>query len=368
MTPEEDIRHMAHALRMAQRGLGQTWPNPAVGCVIVKQGRILGRGTTAPEGRPHAEPQALAQAGEAARGATAYVTLEPCAHHGKTGPCAEALIKAGVARVVSALTDPDPRVSGGGLQRLRDAGIAVTTGVLEAEARAAQRGFLTRIQHGRPMLTLKLALTLDGRIATASGESRWITGPQSRARVHLMRATHDAVLVGAGTARADDPELTVRDLGVLRQPLRLIAARDLDLPARGRLAASIPQGPLWLLHGPDAPQDRRDLWLGLGAKLVEVPLHKGHLDVAAMMRILGDKGLTRVFCEGGGQFASALLQARMVDHLHVFSAGMVIGADGRAGLGTLGLTALADAQRFQFKGISQTGADLWHAWEIPFQE
>ncbi|MFN3293016.1 MAG: bifunctional diaminohydroxyphosphoribosylaminopyrimidine deaminase/5-amino-6-(5-phosphoribosylamino)uracil reductase RibD, partial [Gemmobacter sp.] len=209
---------MAHALALARRGLGRVWPNPSVACVIVQGGRVVGRGVTAPGGRPHAEPQALAQAGAAARGATAYVTLEPCAHHGRTPPCAAALVAAGVARVVSALQDPDPRVSGGGHGMLRAAGIAVTTGVLAAEAAALQRGFLTRVTQGRPMVTLKLALSLDGRIATATGESRWITAAPARARVHLMRACHDAVLVAGGTARADDPELTVRGLGVAHQP------------------------------------------------------------------------------------------------------------------------------------------------------
>lgn len=176
----EDRRHMAHALALARRGLGRVWPNPAVGCVIVRDGVVVGRGVTAPGGRPHAEPQALAMAGAAARGATAYVTLEPCAHHGKTGPCANALVAAGVARVVTALEDPDPRVSGGGHAILRAAGIVVATGVMEAEARALQQGFLSRVTLGRPMLTLKLALSVDGRIATASGESRWITGPEAR--------------------------------------------------------------------------------------------------------------------------------------------------------------------------------------------
>lgn len=364
---QDDQRHMAHALRLARRGLGQTWPNPSVGCVIVKEGRVIGRGHTAPGGRPHAEPQALSQAGGAAHGATAYVTLEPCAHHGKTGPCAEALIKAGVSRVVSALTDPDPRVSGGGHTMLRAAGIEVTTGVLAPEAYALQRGFLTRITRGRPMLTLKLALTLDGRIATASGESRWITGPEARARVHLMRSTHDAVLVGAGTARVDDPELTVRGIGITHQPLRIIVARTLDLPSTGRLAASISQGPLWLIHGPSAPQGNREIWQDLGATLIESPEVDGQIDPSAMMAILAEKGLTRIFCEGGGQFAAGLLQAQLVDHLEVFGAGLLIGADGRPGLGALGLDSLAKAPRFTLKSLTQVGADTWQSWEIPFE-
>lgn len=365
MQSEQDLRHMAHALAMAARGLGRTWPNPSVGCVIVKDGRVIGRGTTAPGGRPHAEPQALAQAGAQARGATAYVTLEPCSHHGKTGPCAEALIAAGISRLVCALEDPDPRVSGRGFAMLEAAGIAVTRGVMAAQAAELQAGFLSRITRGRPLLTLKLALTLDGRIATESGESRWITGPQARARVHLMRASHDAVLVGAGTARADDPELTLRLGGFAHQPVRIVAAAGLDLPREGRMAASIAAGPFWLLHGPEAPAEARDYWSGQGARLIAVPLGpKGALDAAAMLSRLGDEGLTRVFCEGGGQLAAGLMRARLADRVEIFSAGRMIGGDGRAGLGAFGLRALADAPQYELQASQSVGADLWHSWRL----
>ena len=359
----DDLRHMAHALALSRRGLGRVWPNPSVGCVIVRDGLVVGRGVTAPGGRPHAEPQALAMAGAAARGATAYVTLEPCAHHGKTGPCANALVAAGVARVVSALADPDPRVSGGGHAILRAAGIAVTVGVMAAEAQAVQQGFLSRITRGQPMLTLKLALSADGRIATASGESRWITGPQARARVHLMRATHDAVLVGGGTARADDPELTVRDLGVAHQPVRIIAAAALDLPRGGRLEASVTAGPLWLVHGAQAPAEARAYWTARGARLLDCAETAAGLDPAALMALLGAEGLTRVFCEGGGQFAAALVQAGCVDRLEVFGAGLLLGADGRAGLGALGPGALADMPRFRLASAQVVGGDIWQSWE-----
>lgn len=360
---DDDRRHMAHALALGRRGLGRVWPNPSVGCVIVRDGVVVGRGFTADGGRPHAERRALAQAGDLARGATAYVTLEPCAHHGQTSPCAEALVAAGVTRVVSALIDPDPRVAGGGLEILRAAGVCVTSGVMEAEARAYQQGFLNRITLGRPMLTLKLALTVDGRIATASGESRWITGPEARARVHLMRATHDAVLVGGGTARADDPELTVRDLGVTRQPLRLIAARSLDLPREGRLAASVPQAPLWLLHGASADAGARAFWQGRGARLIEIPEGPEGLDTAALMQQLGAEGLTRVLCEGGGRFAASLVQARVVDRLEVFGAGLLLGADGRAGLGPLALDQLTAAPRFALRSTQRIGGDCWQSWD-----
>ncbi|MCV2864459.1 bifunctional diaminohydroxyphosphoribosylaminopyrimidine deaminase/5-amino-6-(5-phosphoribosylamino)uracil reductase RibD [Defluviimonas sp. WL0075] len=362
MSAEADQRFMALAIALGARGLGRVWPNPAVGCVIVSGGRIVGRGWTQDGGRPHAETQALAQAGAAARGATAYVSLEPCAHHGKTPPCAEALVKAGVARVVSAITDPDPRVAGRGHQILRGAGIPVTTGVLARDAEAAQTGFLSRVRDGRPMVTLKLATSFDGRIATASGESRWITGPEARRMVHAMRATHDAVMVGGGTARADDPALTVRGLGVTRQPVRVVCARLLDLPTGGTLAHSVTRAPLWLLHGPAAPKAARDIWTRLGARLIEVAEEDGALSPNALLRVLGAEGLTRVFCEGGGQFAAALLRAGLVDEIRHFSAGLALGADGRPALGTLALDALAGAPRFRLRDQCVVGADTVTHW------
>lgn len=364
MSEGRDARFMALALGLAARGLGRVWPNPAVGCVIERDGRILGRGWTQPGGRPHAETVALGQAGAAARGATVHVTLEPCAHHGQTPPCAGALIDAGVARVVSALEDPDPRVAGRGHAALRAAGVEVTTGVLAAEAARLQAGFLSRIRLGRPMVTLKLATSLDGRIATAAGESRWITGPAARARVHLMRARHDAVLVGGGTARADDPALTVRGLGIPWQPLRVVAARTLDLP-EGRLAREIAAAPLWLLHDPAAtPPARAAFWQAAGARLLPVPTGAGGaLDPAAMLATLGAEGVTRVLCEGGGRLAAALLAAGLVDRLAVFAAGLALGAEGRPAIGPLGLEALAAAPRFRLAGVEAVGPDILSHWE-----
>lgn len=357
-----DRRFMSLALGLARRGLGNVWPNPAVGCVIVREGLIVGRGWTQPGGRPHAEVRALAQAGAAARGAVVYVTLEPCAHHGKTPPCSEALIAAGVARVVSAMEDPDPRVSGGGHEKLRAAGIAVETGCLEAEARALQAGFLSRITRNRPWLALKLASSFDGRIATATGESQWITGPEARARVHAMRAEFDAVMVGGGTARADDPLLTVRNFTPLRAPVRVIVSETLDLPS-ARLAGSLDQAPLWLMHGPRAPREARDYWSELGAELFDLPaLAGGGLDPFAVMEALGARGLTRVFCEGGGQFAAALATAGLVDELIGFTAGVLLGSDGRAGIGGMGVGNLADAPRFRLVETTRIGADVLHRW------
>lgn len=362
MTTEADRHFLSHAIALGARGLGNVWPNPAVGCVIVNAGRIVGRGWTQPGGRPHAEQMALTQAGGAAEGATAYVSLEPCAHHGKTPPCAEALIAAGVSRVVSALQDPDPRVAGRGYQLLRAAGIAVETGLLADSARELQRGFLSRIHLGRPMLTLKLAGSLDGRIATASGESRWITAPQSRHMVHLMRAHHDAVLIGAGTARADDPQLTVRGFGPVRQPVRIVLARGLDLPLTGALARSAPHIPLWLIHGPAVPADRRAAWQATGAKLIEVPENAAGLDLSVVFARLGAEGLTRVFCEGGGQLAAGLMAADLVDDLALFTAGLALGADGRAAAGALDVPHLADAPRFALRDCRAIGPDLFSLW------
>lgn len=368
MTGAEDARFMALALGLAARGLGNVWPNPAVGCVLVNDGRIVGRGWTQPGGRPHAEAVALARAGAAARGATAYVTLEPCAHHGKTPPCAEALAAAGVLRVVSAMEDPDPRVAGRGHAILARAGIAVAVGVGAAAAERLQRGFLNRVRLGRPMLTVKLAASLDGRIATASGESRWITGPEARHVVHHLRARHDAVLVGAGTARADDPALTVRGLGPLpRPPVRIVAARTLDLSPDSALGRSAAEVPLWLVHGPGAPEGRRAAWAAAGARLVECAEAAdgsggATLDPGALLAALAAEGLTRVFCEGGGRLAAAFLSAGLADDLAFFSAGLALGADGTPAVGPLALARLADAPRYRLEGARAIGADLFSLW------
>nr|WP_128253960.1 bifunctional diaminohydroxyphosphoribosylaminopyrimidine deaminase/5-amino-6-(5-phosphoribosylamino)uracil reductase RibD [Falsirhodobacter deserti] len=346
---------MAHALALAQRGLGSVWPNPAVGCVILREGRVVGRGWTQPGGRPHAEARALAQAGDLARGATAYVTLEPCAHFGKTPPCSAALIRAGVARVVTALTDPDPRVAGRGHAMLRDAGVAVTEGVLAGQARALNAGFLKRVERGLPHVTLKLATTIDGRIATRSGESRWITGPQSRRLVHLMRLQHDAVMVGIGTAMADDPELTVRDMGAARQPVRIVLDSRLRLPVNSRLGRSAGQVPVWMVHDGTADSSA---WAKAGAKPISVP----GMEPEAVLRAIAAEGITRIFSEGGAHVAAALLRARLVDELATFTAGIAVGADGVPALQTLGGSALADAPRLSLIEHRRIGGDVLTRW------
>ncbi len=358
-----DARWMRAALNLARRGLGEVWPNPAVGCVITREGRVVGRGRTAAGGRPHAEAAALAAAGDAAAGATAFVTLEPCAHHGATPPCADGLIAAGIARVVVALGDPDPRVSGRGLTRLREAGVEVETGVLEAEAAHLQRGFLSRTSLGRPMLTLKLATSLDGRIATASGESRWISGSEARRRVHGMRLSHDAVLVGGGTARADDPSMTARGFGRVRQPVRVVASASLDVPRQGALWRTARDSPVWLCHAPEAGEERRAAWLGAGAELIEIPTAAdGYLDPESLLATLGARGLTRVLCEGGGTLAASLLRAGVVDRLAHFGAGLALGAEGLPGVGSLSVAALGDAERFELESVDVVGPDTMTVW------
>jgi diaminohydroxyphosphoribosylaminopyrimidine deaminase/5-amino-6-(5-phosphoribosylamino)uracil reductase len=357
-----DTDHMAHALRLAARGLGNVWPNPAVGCVIVNDGLIVGRGWTQPGGRPHAEVRALEQAGPLAEGATAYVTLEPCAHHGHTPPCAEALIAAKVARVVTALTDPDPRDSGKGHALLRAAGIAVTEGVLTPEATRLNAGFLKRVTQGLPFVTLKLAASLDGRTATATGESRWITGPESRRKVHGLRLSHDAVMVGSGTALADDPDLTVRDMGAVRQPVRIVLDRLLKHSPESRLGRTAKDHPVWLLHSPAAPQAARSAWQATGATLIEVPETNGHLDLAAALQTLATKGLTRIFSEGGSTVGAALVKAGLVDELAIFTGGVLIGAEGHPALGSLGLAKLSQAPRLNLREVGYGGQDLRGIW------
>ena len=361
----QDERWMRLALSLGQRGLGRVWPNPAVGCVIVKDGKVLGRGWTQKGGRPHAETEALAQAGTAAKGATAYVTLEPCAHHGKTPPCANALVSAGITRVVSALDDPDSRVAGQGYKILQDAGVEVTQDVLSDPAAELNQGFLLNRTIGRPMFTLKMASSIDGRIATASGESRWITGPEARRQVHLMRATNDAVLVGAGTARTDDPLLDVRYMGLSGDnPVRIILDGGLSLSLTSRLAQTAKDTPLWICHRTGLDKARLKTWEEIGVTLIEVAhSDTGELDLSDMAIQLGKRGLTRVLCEGGGRVASSMIAADLVDRLVTFTAGLAIGSEGGAVFGPLRIDALADAPRFDLVKSRAVGRDIMTTWK-----
>ncbi|MEO0034513.1 MAG: hypothetical protein RLZZ501_536 [Pseudomonadota bacterium] len=354
---------MQAALGLARRGLGRVWPNPSVGCVIVADGRVVGRAHTRPGGRPHAETEALAMAGTLARGATAYVTLEPCAHHGKTPPCAEALIAAGIARVVSALRDPDPRVSGRGHALLRQAGVTVEEGLLEAEARAVNAGFLARVELGRPLVTLKLASTLDGRIATHGGESRWITGGAARAAAHRLRAESDAVMIGSGTALIDDPDLTCRLPGLAgRSPVRVVVDSRLRLPLTHRLAATARAVPTWVVTLEGGDSQRARAFAAAGIELFECPAADGSVDLGAALVALGRAGLTRLLVEGGARLAAALVRDRLVDRLVWFRAPRLIGGDGLAALTGFGVDHLSQTPHFERIGAVPVGADLMETY------
>ncbi len=349
-----DERFMRVALALAERELGRTWPNPSVGCVIVREGRIVGRGWTRRGGRPHAETEALARAGEAARGAEAYVTLEPCNHTGHTPPCTRAFLAAGIRRVVVGCIDPDPRVDGRGIAELRAAGVEVAVGCLEAEARAQNLGLYRRIRDGRPMVALKLALTLDGRIATRRGDSRWISGERARTEAHRLRACHDAVAVGSGTALADDPELTCRLPGLEdSQPVRVVFDRRLRLSPDSTLARTVERGPVWVLTRPDADPRRR---AALEARGVEVMAVDGPF-LRAALALLARRGLTRLLVEGGGTLAAALLLEGVVDRLHLVHAPLVFGAEAVAAVGALGLDRVGEAPRFRVVEEARLGED-----------
>jgi diaminohydroxyphosphoribosylaminopyrimidine deaminase / 5-amino-6-(5-phosphoribosylamino)uracil reductase len=355
---------MRAALALARRSLGRTWPNPAVGCVIARDGRVIARGRTQEGGRPHAEADAIAHASEPLQGATVYVTLEPCSHHGRTPPCADALVAAGVARVVSALEDPDPRVRGQGHARLKEAGIAVEVGEGAAQAAAINAGFLLRVREGRPLFHLKLASSLDGRIATASGESRWITGEAARADGQRLRATHDAILVGSGTAAADDPELTCRLPGLgARSPVRIVLDSKARLAPTSKLVTTARQVPVWLVYTAAAPAAAREGLQKAGVEMVEVAAGgDGRVDVSAAAQALGARGLTRVLVEGGGQIAAAFLKASLVDRISSYRAGLVLGGDGRSAVGELGFNQLDFAPRFRLVSVRALAGDTLESW------
>lgn len=353
---------MRAALGLARRGLGNVWPNPAVGCLIVRDGRVVGRGWTQPGGRPHAETEALRRAGGLAAGATAYVTLEPCAHHGETPPCAGALIEAGVTRVVVASGDPDPRVDGQGTAILRDAGIAVLDGICDAEAAELNAGFVSRIVRGRPMVTLKAATSLDARIATASGNSKWITGEEARHRGHLLRATHDAILVGRGTVEQDDPLLTCRLPGLeQRSPVRVILDSQGRTLANAAMLADAVEPPVWVVTASDAGATGA---LRHGAEAIAVPSGPdGGLDLAMVMTSLADRGITRLLIEGGGAVATSFLRGGFVDRLLWFRAPIVVGGDGLPLFGGMSIDRLTSAAKLVTRGWEQIGQDVLETYE-----
>ncbi len=349
---------MRLAVTLARRGLGRVWPNPAVGCVIVKAGHIVGRGWTQPGGRPHAETEALARAGARAVDATAYVSLEPCAHHGQTPPCCEALVAAKIRRVVAAVEDPDPRVGGRGLAMLRDAGIGVTVGVLADAAAEVNRGFFLRVREHRPMITWKVAASLDGRLATAAGESKWITGSGARAIGHRLRAGHDAILVGSQTALIDDPALTCRLPGLEdASPVRVIADRRLRLPPTAAVVRGARDHPTWVITDAQHDAARANALRTQGVEiLAREPADPAAAPVMDIARLLAARGITRLLIEGGGTLAASFIDADLVDAVAWFQAPKLIGADGIPAVGALNVADVARAPGFTRIG-GETVAD-----------
>ena len=361
-----DQRHMAVALELARRGLGRVWPNPAVGCVLVRAGRVVGRGWTQSGGRPHAETEAIGRAGEGARGATAYVSLEPCAHEGKTQPCADALVHAGIARCVVALEDPDPRVSGRGIALMRQAGLEVQTGILADEARELNEGFFSRINRNRPVVTLKLATTLDGFIATSHGESQWVTGALARQRGHLMRAEHDAVMVGIGTAIADNPTLTCRLAGMAQfSPARIVLDTNLRLPLSNKLVATAFEYQTWVITKANCSKDKRAAFEEHGVQVLEVDTGAdGRLSMGQAMSILGERGVTRLLVEGGPTVSGSVVRSGLVDRVAWFRSPTLLGGDGISVTVPLGTEALADAITFRRVGVEAVGEDMLEIFAV----
>lgn len=342
---------MARALQLAARGLYTTTPNPRVGCVIVKGDRVAGEGWHERAGTPHAEVHALKAAGEAARDATVYITLEPCSHHGRTPPCAEALIQAGVMRVVAAMRDPNPLVAGRGIQMLTLAGIHAEVGLMEAGARALNPGFVSRMTRGRPWVRLKTASTLDGKTALANGAAQWLTGVAARADVQRLRARACAILTGSGTVLADNPRMNVRDFDIGRQPLRMVVDSGLRMPTG---AALLPA----LVACHTADPGRRQSLERAGAEVIELPGEAGRVDLAALLRLLAQRGVNELHVEAGAHLNGALLEAGLIDEWVAYVAPMAVGDTARGLFAQPPLTTLADAARFRLADVRQIGSDL----------
>jgi diaminohydroxyphosphoribosylaminopyrimidine deaminase/5-amino-6-(5-phosphoribosylamino)uracil reductase len=356
---------MRHAIALGVRGQGRTGRVPSVGCVIVApDGLILGRGRTDENGRPHAEAAALMQAGAAARGATAYVTLEPCAHQGSTGgPCADALIAAGIARVVIACIDPDPRTNGQGIAKLKPAGIAVTTGVLEKDAAQSLEGFFKHVRENRPLVTLKIAQSLDGKTATGSGDSKWITGEQSRRFGHLLRAQNDAIVVGVDTALADDPELTCRIAGLEKySPVRVVLDTRLRLRETSKLATTARQTPTLVFT--TAPEGGARL-KAAGVEIVRIARDaRGRPDLGAMLTELSKRNLTRLLVEGGATVHAAFLDRSFADRLEIFTAPITLGAAGHSAIDALAALSLDEAPKFTRTSLRKFGPDVLESFRL----
>jgi diaminohydroxyphosphoribosylaminopyrimidine deaminase/5-amino-6-(5-phosphoribosylamino)uracil reductase len=363
----EDARFMALAFALGRRGLGNCWPNPAVGAVVVRHEAggpvIVGRGWTQPGGRPHAEAEALRRAGAAARGATLYATLEPCSHHGKTPPCADAVIAAGIARVVSAMDDPNPEVAGAGHARLRVNGIAVTVGVGAEAAQRAHAGHIRRVREGRPHVMLKLAVSADEKAGLAGRKPAAISGELARARVHLMRAQHDAILTGIGTVLADDPQLTCRLPGLTgHSPVRVVLDSCLRLPLDSKLVASAEEVPVWVACGAEASPEVEKALRGRGVEVIRAE-GGDTLDLLQVLRALGSRGLTRVMVEAGPILSAAFTEADLIDEAVLVRAPAALGAGAIDALEGLPLTALTEASNLHRIDAEQVGADTFEHYE-----
>jgi len=359
-----DQRFMQLALSLGRRGLGRTWPNPAVGAVVVRDGVIVGRGWTQRGGRPHAEPEALGRAGDAARGATLYVTLEPCSHFGKSPPCVDAVIAAGIARVVSAIEDPNPEVAGQGHARLRAAGITVDIGLGAEEAARHHAGHFRRIRDKRPHVILKLAVSADDKIGAAGHKPVAITGEAAKNRVHLLRAQSDAVLVGIGTVLADDPLLTCRLPGMeARSPVRVVMDRSLRIPGTSRLVHSARQTPLWVMTS-EMAEAAAAMKLGTaGAQVIRVAATGAGLDIKAVMRSLAEKGITRLMVEGGARVASSFVAADLADEIWLLRGPETIGTGGVPALDALPLAAITQSPAFKVRASETLGKDTLTIYE-----
>ena len=369
---DHDKRYMLAALELAKRGLGNAWPNPSVGCILVKnftkknKSEIIGRGWTQPGGRPHAEIVALKQANYKTLNTIAFVTLEPCCHIGKTSPCIKEIIRSGISKVVVACRDPDPRVSGRGLLQLKNAGIEVVYGVCKKEAEKLNEGFFKKIKIGRPMITVKVATTIDGCIATRSGDSKWITGDLSRQQGHLLRAKHDAVLVGVGTVIKDDPSLTCRLPGMKRfSPIRIIIDTALRTPLSSQLVRTSRSYPTWIFTNKIETSSRVKVFRKNGVHVISLANQKtkNKVPLKTVMKKLAQEGITRVLVEGGSKVITSFMREQLVDHLVLFRSTKIIGSNGLTVAGNLKIERLLNAISFNRTSIRESGEDVVESYE-----